>query len=164
MTNEMEQINEDLDKLLLRCLQLTEEKIVYTVQLENFMKDGLIEIAKSRYIQGRETVGISNVPNDKSSDSLFQLETSYDKKEPGSNPLPKFDIHLKNKEDIETCNPIKWFGVLVPQSLKTAQHKFQESIYLSVKIANITAELENNLHDFNITKEKIKTLNNTPEE
>lgn len=164
MTKELEHINEDLDKLLLRCLHLTEEKIVYTVQLENFMKDGLIEIAKSRYIQGRETVGISNVPNDKSSETLFQLETSYDEKEPGSNPLAKFDIQLKNKEDIGTCNPLKWFGVLVPQSLKTAQHKFQESIYLSVKIANITAELENSLCNFHMTKEKITTLNNTSEE
>lgn len=149
----MEKYNQDLDNLILRSLDLTEEKIVNTIQLENLVKDGHIEVAKSKYIQGRETIGMIRVPQDKTINTLFELETTMTEEQ-----VPKFDIHMKKQEDIESCNPLKWFGVLVPQSLKTAQRKFQESIYLAAKIANITSELDNIILDFNSTKNKINKL------
>ena len=91
--------------------------------------------------------------------SLFNLETSLvesnDKNETSS---PYFDISLKkldpsNKDDNvdQIQNPIKWFGVLVPQSLKSAQKHFQEAVYLSVELANIQAQLQSSIN-------KIKSL------
>ncbi len=74
--------------------------------------------------------------------SLFDLETSYSKGEEEKD-IPNFDISLRksNKEEEVLQDPIKWFGVLVPQSLKSAQKHFQDALYLTVKIANIQAQL-----------------------
>ncbi|XP_031776884.1 coiled-coil domain-containing protein 115 [Nasonia vitripennis] len=76
--------------------------------------------------------------------SLFDLETSYSKGEQEKiKDIPNLDISLKksNKEEETPQDPIKWFGVLVPQSLKTAQKHFQDALYLAVKIANVQAQL-----------------------
>lgn len=73
--------------------------------------------------------------------TLFELETKLT--EETGKIVPNFDISLKrlDKSEDEIQDPIKWFGVLVPQSLRIAQKRFQESLYLIVRAANIQAEI-----------------------
>ncbi|XP_034936359.1 coiled-coil domain-containing protein 115 [Chelonus insularis] len=161
MNVDIENVCEKLDILMLHILKLTEEKISVTLQLENQMKEGFIELAKARYIRGKESVGLIQVPQDTPISSLLDLELSFNK-----NPsIPHFDIRMKNKEEnVEHQDPIRWFGVLVPQSLKTSQKRFQESIYLSVRMANIVAELTKLNEDFEIAKKlKNRLLTNLEE-
>lgn len=141
----LDEVCEALDNLSIQNLELIEEKVLLSIQLENLLRQGHIDLAKARYIRGKESVGMLQVPSeDNEIRSLFDLETSYSKDEPEKmKDIPNFDISLRksNKEEEAPQDPIKWFGVLVPQSLKSAQKHFQDALYLTVKIANIQAQL-----------------------
>ncbi|KAL2722043.1 hypothetical protein V1477_020863 [Vespula maculifrons] len=143
MQKNIDDICNAIDKLFLRNLELIEEKVSTNVQMELLLRSGYIELAKARYISGKENVSILQIPvNKENISSLFKLESKFIKE--SEDTIPSFDISLKEEnefgEDIQ--NPIKWFGVLVPQNLRTAQKRFQESVYLATKIANIHCELD----------------------
>ncbi|XP_031848579.1 vacuolar ATPase assembly protein VMA22 [Nomia melanderi] len=131
-----------IDENLLRNLELMEEKINVNIQMENMLRDGHIELAKAKYIRGKESISILQVPDDEEKVvALFELETNLT--EETGKIIPNFDLSLKksDKDGDEIPDPIKWFGVLVPQSLRIAQKRFQESLFLAVRSANIQAEI-----------------------
>lgn len=141
----MDALSEEIDELLLRKLELMEEKVRENVQMETLLRDGHIELAKAKYIRGKESISILQVPNNEDTvTSLFDLATNATNDNDNDNdPVACFDISLK-KSSSETDgprDPVKWFGVLVPQNLKNSQKRFQESIYLAAKLANVQAEL-----------------------
>ncbi|XP_043266150.1 coiled-coil domain-containing protein 115-like [Colletes gigas] len=141
MHESIDDICKAIDENLLHNLELMEEKISVNVQLENVLRKGHIELAKAKYIRGKESISILQVPdNDEKVATLFELETKIT--EETGKIIPNFDISLKklDKED-EIQDPIKWFGVLVPQSLRIAQKRFQESLYFAIRAANIQAEI-----------------------
>ncbi|XP_029162790.1 coiled-coil domain-containing protein 115 [Nylanderia fulva] len=153
MGKSMDTLSEEIDDLLLHKLELMEEKIRETVQMETLLKDGHIELAKAKYIRGKENISILQVPNNEDTvTSLFDLETSVTN-DNDNDAAPSFDISLKksNNEADGPRDPVKWFGVLVPQNLRNSQKRFQASVYLSAKIANVQAEL-------NSVLSKLKTL------
>lgn len=141
MNKDVDALSEEIDELMLRKLELMEEKVRENIQMETLLKDGHIELAKAKYIRGKENISMLQVPNNEDTvTSLFDLET---KTTDEGNDVPCFDISFKKLSD-DTAgpkDPIKWFGVLVPQNLKNSQKRFQESIYLATKVANIQAEL-----------------------
>lgn len=115
-----------------------EEKIETSVQLEMIMREGYLDLAKARYIRGKESIGVLQIPSeDSETKSLFDLETAIDDE-------GKATFDLATKKDGEVQNPLKWFGVLVPQNLKCAQKRFQESLLCSVKLANLQSEINCN--------------------
>jgi len=142
MDKNVDVISEEIDELMLRKLELMEEKVRGNIQIEALLKDGHIELAKAKYIRGMENISILQVPNNEDTvTSLFDLETKITTED--NDTVPCFDISFKKLSDDADGprDPIKWFGVLVPQNLRNSQKRFQESIYLAVKIANIQAEL-----------------------
>lgn len=144
----MDEICESLDDLCLENLELMEKKVSTALKLEGLVRQGHIELAKARYIRGKESIGSLQIPNEDSQiKSLFNLETSYNEVREYEmiNRVPHFDLSLKfSAEELEDIqNPIKWFGVLVPQSLRSAQKHFQEALYVAVELANIQADLSN---------------------
>ncbi|TMS15854.1 Coiled-coil domain-containing protein 115 [Larimichthys crocea] len=59
-------------------------------------------------------------------------------------------------------DPLKWFGILVPQSLKQAQTSFKQVIELSAEIAalqtavlNTRQELKRSMKDKHVAQEKV---------
>ncbi|XP_032675161.1 coiled-coil domain-containing protein 115-like [Odontomachus brunneus] len=142
MNKSIDTLSEEIDELLLRKLELIEEKIRETIQMEWLLKDGYIELAKAKYICGKENIGILQVPsNTDTMISLFNLETKIMNENDDTRSC--FDISLKNfnNEVNKPADPIKWFGILVPQNLKNSQQRFQESVYHAIKIANIQMQL-----------------------
>ncbi|XP_034174858.2 vacuolar ATPase assembly protein VMA22 [Osmia lignaria lignaria] len=142
MHESIDDICKAIDENLLRNLELMEEKVKTNVQMENILRDGYIELAKAKYIRGKESISILQVPaDDEKVATLFELETKLT--EETGKIIPNFDISLKkaDKEGDDIQDPIKWFGVLVPQSLRIAQKRFQESLYLAVRAANLQAEI-----------------------
>lgn len=142
MNKSIDALSEEIDELLLRKLELMEEKIRGNIQMEILLKDGYIELAKAKYIRGKENIGTLQIPsNTDTMMSLFDLETKEINE--NGNIMPCFDISLKksSNEMDGPSDPIKWFGVLVPQNLKNSQKRFQESVYLATKIANIQVQL-----------------------
>lgn len=133
--SDLDGVCEAIDKLTLRCLELMEEKVATNVGLEKSLRDGHINLAKTKYIRGKESIGILQVPVDQRMTSLFQLEAKY-------SPAPSYDISFKKaNSEGEIDDPLKWFGVLVPQNLRVSQKHFQESVFLVVKAVNVQAEL-----------------------
>lgn len=143
MSKNIDVLSEEIDELMLRKLELIEEKIHGNIQMETLLKDGHIELAKAKYIRGKENISMLQVPNNEDTvTSLFDLETKTIN-EDNDMTEPCFDISFKKLSDNTDGpkDPIKWFGVLVPQNLKNSQKRFQESIYLAAKIANTQTEL-----------------------
>lgn len=143
MSENVDALSEEIDELLVRKLELMEEKVCKNVEIETLLKDGYIELAKAKYIRGKESIGILQVPNDEDAmKSLFDLETTV--KSDDGDAAPRFDISLRKSSDEEDGprDPLKWFGVLVPQNLRNSQKRFRESVYLAATIANIQAELD----------------------
>lgn len=143
MQKNIDDICNAIDALLLCKLELIEEKVSTNVQMELLLRSGHIDLAKAKYICGKENISILQIPvNTGNISSLFKLESKFIKE--SEDTIPSFDISLREEnecgEDIQ--NPIKWFGLLVPQNLKAAQKRFQESVYLATKIANIHCELD----------------------
>lgn len=142
MNKNIDILSEEIDELLLCKLELIEKKIYENIQMEILLKDGYIELAKAKYIRGKENIGILQVPSNTDMMSLFDLETKLMNE--NNKTVPCFDVSLKklnNEVDGSTTDPIKWFGILVPQNLKNSQKRFQESVYLGIKIANIQVQL-----------------------
>jgi hypothetical protein len=158
----LDEICEALDDLTIEHLELMEEKVLVTVELEKILREGHLELAKARYIRGKESIGLLQIPSEENEiKSLFNLETVYIKSDKDDSiEIPNFDISLKkvDKDQKELQNPINWFGVLVPQNLKFAQKHFQDALYLSVKLANIQAQLTKTLNETNAYKSLIKTI------
>ena len=47
----------------------------------------------------------------------------------------------EKSEEVKTKDPIKWFGVLVPQTLRQSQKHFSKAVELSVEATNIQNEI-----------------------
>lgn len=156
----MEEICENLDKLTMKSLELMEEKISANIEMETILRDGHIELAKARYIRGKESIGRLQIPTeDEEIESLFELETIKS----NEMDIPVFDISLRKSSNTEKAipNPIKRFGVLVPQNLKNAQKRFQESLFIAAKIANVSAQILNNENEFQSLMKEKQELSNT---
>ncbi|XP_076287870.1 vacuolar ATPase assembly protein VMA22 isoform X2 [Lasioglossum baleicum] len=146
-----DEICKAIDENLLRNLELMEEKINVNMQMENTLRNGHIELAKAKYIRGKESISILQIPDDQEKVvTLFELETKLT--DATGKIIPSFDLSLKklDEDGDEIPDPIKWFGILVPQSLRIAQKRFQETLFLAVRSANIEAEI-------GIVLEKLRT-------
>ncbi|XP_044065725.1 coiled-coil domain-containing protein 115 [Siniperca chuatsi] len=83
-------------------------------------------------------------------------EEASSEKAPEVNPARKSDQNPQQ-------DPLKWFGILVPQSLKQAQSSFKQVIELSAEIAtlqtavlNTRQELKHSMEDKYIVQEKAR--------
>lgn len=148
-----------LDDLGLRALQLMQQVVQEKMKLQEHIKTGSINLAKSRYIMGNRQVSISQLPTEDSEPfrALRKVERSVSQ-ENGINtnvfsplvnePLKKQKSDKPSEmEESESgtrtsYDPLHWFGVLVPQNLRIAQDSFKKAVDLSVQIANLQMQLE----------------------
>ena len=57
-------------------------------------------------------------------------------------------------------DPLKWFGVLVPQALRNSQKKFQQAVVLSCDLATLKVKLNSLQSHYNqLMQEKRDILN-----
>lgn len=152
MSNKNE-VCELLDKLTLEMLHLLEEEVQCKINIEKITKEANVELARARYVKGQQTVSVLQLPTEKSTefealtkvvpqDSLDVLSSKYD-----------LDIRQADKDKGEV-DPLKWFGVLVPQSLQKAQKLFKKSLEYVIECRNVHGQLQSAL-------EGIRVLNMT---
>jgi hypothetical protein len=63
----------------------------------------------------------------------------------GANPDPTETDSKSNtdrEKGIPAKDPLKWFGILVPSSLRDAQRSYNRAIELSLELANLQSLLE----------------------
>lgn len=135
-----------LDKLTLKQLRLMEEKMCCELNIETSIKNGCINLAKSRYIMGQASVSATQLPLENSNNfsATTVCESSYE------DGLIQLRVAENDAPDI--VNPLKWFGVLVPQNLHKAQSIFKNSINYVVECANIQSQLNYNMDKINVIK------------
>ncbi|XP_055312560.1 coiled-coil domain-containing protein 115-like [Sitodiplosis mosellana] len=139
----MSQIEKELqDKLLIEMLDLIEQSVLCKMNIESTTNAGQLLLAKSRYIQGPQTVSVSQLPTENSND--FNALKTVTRQEDEINDELQLSTHKVDKENgfIDT---IRWFGVLVPRSLQLAQERFNKAIELVVECANIQTKLNNTI-------------------
>lgn len=117
-----------LDELTLKQVDLVDEQLVLMSKLGSLMTCGFIDMAKSRYISGEKTVSATQIPGE---DSVIEAVTTVDRDSENKLTLSR------NKE---VNDPIRWFGLLVPGSLKQSQQAFQNVLNIAVEIVNIRRE------------------------
>uniref|UniRef100_A0A1B6CZ24 Vacuolar ATPase assembly protein VMA22 n=1 Tax=Clastoptera arizonana TaxID=38151 RepID=A0A1B6CZ24_9HEMI len=140
-------INEELDNLAVRILELMNEHIECKMNIERLVRTGCLDLAKSRYIMGNNSVSALQFPTDDVT-PLTSIETStndgkttfhLNKTIPDVKKLSSEEDQVldKNKEK----DPLKWFGVLVPQNLRQSKTWFEKALDISVQCANVTSEI-----------------------
>ena len=139
----MSQLEKELqDKLLIDMLDLIEQSVLCKMNIEATTNAGQLLLAKSRYIQGPQTVSISQLPTENSND--FKALQTVTRREGEAEDEFELNTHKVDKENgfIDT---IRWFGILVPRSLQLAQERFNKAIELVVECANIQSKLNNTI-------------------
>lgn len=136
---EMVETNEIQDKLILELLSLIEQSVQCKRNIETTTNSGQLHLAKSRYIQGTQTVSVSKLPTENSNDfnALKHIETKDDNSEETNLELMSHTVDKENG----FIDPLRWFGVLVPRSLQLAQEQFNKAIEYTVECANINSRL-----------------------
>lgn len=147
------EVCELLDKLLIQTIDLIEQDVTIKINIEKLTNDGYLMLAKTRYIQGQSTVSIANLPADDSNElsALKTVTRSNDE----INTLQFQLLEHEVSSETNRVNPLNWFGIIVPQSLKKAQENFQKAIELVIESANIEMKLKQNYKLFTKLK-KIK--------
>lgn len=135
-----EEISELLDKLTLESLNLIEQDIQTKINIEKLANDGSLHMAKSRYIQGQNSVSLSQLPTENSSE-FNALQTLKESKDDLNIPVLELETEKIDKAS-GFIDPMNWFGVLLPQSLYHARDKFKKAIELSIESANIRVKLQ----------------------
>ena len=153
-----EEIEDELDILSIRALELSQDLIHQKLNFEKLSQDGYANMAKARYSMG-STSAVSSLQFPKTDfDASFKVYKS-EKKSPENNveisyftdTLPSTESsglkQRNNKEDIveiptnKKNSPIKWYGVLVPKTLRDAQKRFVSCNEMVMEIANIQCEI-----------------------
>lgn len=126
------------DKLLLEMLELIEQTVLCKMNIEATTNAGQLLLAKSRYIQGPQTVSVSQLPTENSNEFHALKTITHEKDE--LNDEMQLNAHKVDKEN-GYIDAIRWFGVLVPRSLQLAQQRFNQAVELAVECANIQTKL-----------------------
>ena len=165
------EVHLQLDELAMQLLLLCQNYIDTKLKLEQFMKEGFITMAQARNSMGGPcTVSALQLPNEdwedfeatkkvslsESKRQEINVKFNYLSLETGSNTKPdkvenldsglvnrknKTEIKDDDKKKVKAKDPLKWFGVLVPQTLRQSQKHFSKAIELSVEATNIRNEI-----------------------
>ncbi|GBP38900.1 Coiled-coil domain-containing protein 115 [Eumeta japonica] len=135
-----------LDKLTLKQLVLMEEKMRCELNIESSINSGSIHLAKSRYIMGHKSVSATQLPTENSPDFSASIICETED-EDGVQQLKVSDNDAEDK-----VNPIKWFGVLVPQNLHRAQAIFHNAINYIVECVNVQKQLDDVIYNIHLLK------------
>lgn len=152
MENKKE-VCELLDKLTIEVFSLIEQKVMSKLNIENSSVEGQLLMAKSRYIQGTNSVSIAQLPTENTQEFNALAKTALGKTDILADILD-ITYHKVDKE-AGYPDPLQWFGILVPQSLIAAKNKFKSSIEHAVECANIQINLFNTISNI-IKLRKIK--------
>lgn len=141
-----------LDKITLKQLHLMEEKMSCELNIETSINSGSLHLAKSRYIMGHSSVSSAKLPVEGSAE--FAASTVCETSE--EDGVKQLQVKQNNTEN--TSNPIRWFGILVPQNLHRAQYIFQNAVYFVVECVNVQLQIYENTNNIKILNKYKKIL------
>jgi len=113
-----------LDELLLERIDSIDEQLVLMKKLESQMAQGYLQLAKSRYIGGERSFCSLQIPGE-DAEHRAQLKVEHDA-----------ELSLQAVHDPDGNDAAKWFGLLVPTSLRQSQRAFRNAAELAVAVVN----------------------------
>ncbi|KAI4456699.1 coiled-coil domain-containing protein [Holotrichia oblita] len=141
---DIDKICTTLDKLTLDTLTLMEEHVQLKLNLENSMNDGILNLAKTRYIMGHNNISSLQLPAEDSSEIEAIAVIHSEENEKLGYRMHDLEVIKKSESNSKIQDPLKWFGVLVPQNLHIAQNRFKQALIWIGEIANIQSRLNYN--------------------
>ncbi|XP_070492773.1 coiled-coil domain-containing protein 115-like [Chironomus tepperi] len=136
------QVKSLLDKVILQTLELVEEDLTIKISIEKLTNEGALNLAKTRYTQGSSSVSITQLPTEDEEKEFKALRT-VERNEDDTAMQFTLESHEIDKDN-DYIDPMHWFGILTPQTLKTARDKYQKAIELSVESANVRQRIAKN--------------------
>ena len=162
-----EDIIEELDELAVQLLVLSQNLVNVKLMLEQTMKEGFIGLAQSRKnMSGPTSVSSLQLPTEEwepfeadmkvhKSECVRQeikVKLNYLSLESGSASLVVENLDsglvkrgqkskIEQQQVKKAKNPLNWFGVLVPNSLRQSQKHFMKSTELAVEATNLQNEI-----------------------
>ena len=137
MDDQLDSVCKKLDDLTILQFDLLDEQLKMISKLENVLMNGFIHLAKSRYIKGERSVSTLQIPGEESD------------VQPTTTVLRNSENKLEIQKNVNSNDPIKWFGVLVPSSLRQSQSSFQQVLEIVVEIVNTRMEAAETMKEFN---------------
>lgn len=136
--NKLSELCNNLDELTLKQVDLLDEQLILMSKLGSVLTGAFIDLAKSRYIRGENSVSTMQIPGEESTVHAATLVTRDS------------DCKLVISKNQEVNDPIKWFGVLVPNSLKQSQKAFQKVLEIAIEIINVRYEWLKSLEEYKV--------------
>ncbi|KAK9693161.1 hypothetical protein QE152_g34382 [Popillia japonica] len=141
---DIDKICTTLDKLTLDTLTLMEEHVQLKLNLENSMNDGILNLAKTRYIVGQNNISSLQLPAEDSPEIEAIAVIHSEEDEKLGYRTHDLEIIKKSENTSKIQDPLKWFGVLLPQNLHMAQNRFKQALVWIGEIANVQSRLNYN--------------------
>jgi len=141
---DVNELKELMDKVILQTMELVEEDVTLKISIEKVTNEGALLIAKTRYAQGPNAVSASQLPADSDEAREFKALKTLSRLQ---NELESSEFELETHEvDKSTFHvePLNWFGILTPQSLKTARERYEKALDLVIESANVEQRLKKN--------------------
>ncbi|KAL7988128.1 hypothetical protein Chor_007047 [Crotalus horridus] len=162
------EICEELDRIILHLFDALEMLQTKREAFNSMVEQGWFSLSKSRYAMGNKSV--STLQYGHQMTPLIRIETrttiqpfkcKVAIENTSNQPQSLFKVLRRRKgpgktedaaqpqntasqpaETLGHQDPLNWFGILVPQSLRQAQKTFREGIHLAAEIASIQNEIE----------------------
>ncbi|XP_037705972.1 coiled-coil domain-containing protein 115 isoform X2 [Choloepus didactylus] len=151
----------ELDSLLLRLLEDLEELEAKRTALNARVEEGWLSLSKARYAMGAKSVGPLQyashmepqvcVRTSESQDGLQQFRVMRAGARIPEEVGPREAALRRRKGSAKTQqpepsaaprDPLNWFGILVPHSLRQAQASFSEGLQLAADIATLQTRID----------------------
>ncbi|KAF8792042.1 Coiled-coil domain-containing protein 115 [Argiope bruennichi] len=157
-----------LDELSITILRTLQSIMFERKYLDANLQEGYINMAKARYLMRGQKVGIHQV-NSTNLTATFKNDATLKLRsvnvenqlvDDQVSVLAPDEVDCKN-EDSKTSketicsnynDPLKWFGVLVPESLRTCQTRFKQSTCTALKIISLHNKLRELHKEYKILK------------
>lgn len=151
MSNVLE--NELQDKLIIELFDLIEQSVTSKMNFEKTMNTGQLLLAKSRYIQGSQSVSTTKLPTENSTE--FNALKTVTHTPQTNSQLSEIQLNAeKIDKEKSFIDPLRWFGVLVPRSLQLAQERFNNAIEIAIECTNIQLKLQKTIENLLLLRSK----------
>ncbi|XP_067645168.1 coiled-coil domain-containing protein 115-like [Eurosta solidaginis] len=136
-----EEIGSLLDSLYIEMFDLIEQQTACRVNIERLMNSGQLMLAKTRYLQGSQTISSAQMPTENSNEFNALSEIAEQKNNAKISSVEYIlRKHAINKQE-GFVEPMHWFTMLPPSSLRAASEQFKKCVELVVESANVQREL-----------------------
>ncbi|XP_053671279.1 uncharacterized protein LOC128721542 [Anopheles nili] len=136
-----------MDKLLINSLDLIEQDVQLSQNIENLTTEGRIDLAHTRFTKGPHAASAVQLPTEDYKQFRALKTVSVTSDEFLAIPQMTLESHPVEADE-DRIDPAAWFGILRPASLNSAREKFTRSLDSIVERANVRVTLTHYLNLF----------------